>query len=87
VAGGKLHGHRPLHRRRPFRRTPPPGRRDRPLAPGHHDWENILGTLGLLRYDQTLGALSYAVGRLLMLAAFAWGGYVLVRQYRNRVRG
>ncbi|HZF12485.1 MAG TPA: zinc ribbon domain-containing protein [Thermoanaerobaculia bacterium] len=56
-------------------------------APGYHDWENILGTLGLLRYDQTLGALAYGVGRLLMLAAFAWGGYVLARQYRNRVRG
>ena len=55
-------------------------------VPGYHDWENVLGTLGLLRFDHALGALSYAWGRILMLAAFAWGGYVLVRQYRNLER-
>lgn len=55
-------------------------------VPGYHDWENILGDLGLLRWDHALGALSYAWGRVLMLAAFAWGGYVLVKQYRNLER-
>ena len=34
-------------------------------------------------YDQALGGLSYALGRLLMLAAFAWGGWVLVRERRQ----
>jgi hypothetical protein len=55
-------------------------------VPGYHDWENVLGALGLLRWDHALGALSYAWGRFLMLAAFAWGGYVLVKQYRNLER-
>jgi hypothetical protein len=52
-------------------------------VPGYHDWENVLGDLNLLRYDQTFGALSYDFGRLLMLAALAWGGWLLVRQRRE----
>ena len=51
-------------------------------VPGYHDWENVLGDLRLAQYDQTLGALSYGLGRLLMLAAFAWGGWVLARERR-----
>lgn len=51
-------------------------------VPGYHDWENVLGDLNLLRYDRTLGALSYGFGRLLMLAALAWGGWLLVRERR-----
>jgi len=52
-------------------------------VPGYHDWENVLGDLNLLRYDRVLGALSYDLGRLLMLAAFVWGGWVLARQWRE----
>lgn len=52
-------------------------------VPGYHDWENVLGDLNLLQYDRALGALSYDLGRLLMLAAFAWGGYLLARQGRE----
>jgi hypothetical protein len=52
-------------------------------VPGYHDWENVLGDLNLLRYDQTFGALAYDLGRLLMLAAFVWGGWLLVRQRRE----
>ena len=52
-------------------------------VPGYHDWENVLIDLGLLQYDRTLGTLSYDLGRLLMLAAFAWGGRLLVRQHRE----
>lgn len=52
-------------------------------APGYHDWENILGDLGLLAYDQRLGSLSYAFGRLLMVAALVWGGWLLQRQWRE----
>ena len=51
-------------------------------VPGYHDWENVLGALGLMQHDQTLGALSYWVGRLTMLASFAWGGWALARQWR-----
>jgi hypothetical protein len=52
-------------------------------VPGYHDWENVLGSLDLLQYDRTLGALFYGFGRLLMLAAFAWGGWLLARQHRE----
>ena len=51
-------------------------------VPGYHDWENILITLDLMQYDQVLGGLSYWTGRILMLAAFAWGGWELARQRR-----
>jgi hypothetical protein len=50
--------------------------------PGHHDWWNILNTLGLLEYDHTLAALVNLTGEALMLLAFLWGGWVLRRQYQ-----
>lgn len=49
----------------------------------YHDWEYILGKLGLLQIDHTLAYLSYAFGILLMLLTFAWGGFLLVKQFRN----
>jgi hypothetical protein len=49
----------------------------------YHDWEFILRKLGWLRYDHTLAHLANTVGIVLMLAAFAWGGYVLFKQYKN----
>ena len=55
-------------------------------VPGYHDWENVLGDLNLLQYDQTLGALSYAFGRILMVAALAWGGWLLARERRRLAR-
>jgi hypothetical protein len=56
-------------------------------VPGYHDWENVLITLDLMQYDQVLGGLSYGLGRVLMLAAFAWGGWELARQRRNLTAG
>ncbi|HKK06840.1 MAG TPA: zinc ribbon domain-containing protein [Gammaproteobacteria bacterium] len=53
--------------------------RDRP---GMHDWHNILSSLGLLQADHTLAALTDGLGVVLMLGAFVWGGYILLRQYR-----
>lgn len=55
--------------------------------PGYHDWETVLGDLGLLRYDKALAHSSYDFGRLLMLAALAWGGSILWRQIRARRGG
>lgn len=52
-------------------------------APGYHDWNNILGRLGWLEYDHLIAKISYDVGRLLMVAMFVWGGYVLLKQYRD----
>lgn len=56
-------------------------------APGYHDWENILTDLHLLAFDQRLGALSYAFGRLLMVASLVWGGWLLLREWRAARRG
>ncbi|MCX5816718.1 MAG: J domain-containing protein [Proteobacteria bacterium] len=52
-------------------------------VPGFHDWNNILGRLGLLKLDHFLANTSHYFGVLLMLASFAWGGYILYRQYKN----
>jgi hypothetical protein len=48
-----------------------------------HDWEAILGYLGWLERDRMLARLSHVGGAFLMLAALAWGGYVLLLQHRN----
>ena len=49
---------------------------------GFHDWDFILNEAGLIRYDHTLADLAFAIGCLLMICAFFWGGYVLLKQYR-----
>lgn len=46
-------------------------------SPGYHDWTNILGDLGLLQYDHAIAGAVDGLGVLIMLTAFAWGGYVL----------
>ncbi len=48
-----------------------------------HDWENILGMLGWLRYDHALAQFSYHLGIVLMLASIAWGGVLLLRHSRR----
>jgi hypothetical protein len=50
---------------------------------GFHDWEYILGELGLLRYDHTLANVAFTIGIVMMLLSFGWAGYVLFRQYKN----
>ena len=50
---------------------------------GFHDWEFILTETGLLSYDHFLARLSVVVGMLLFLVAYSWGGYMLIKQYRN----
>ena len=40
-----------------------------------HDWNFILGTLGLLRAAESLGRLTFALGALTMLAALALLGW------------
>jgi hypothetical protein len=56
-------------------------------APGYHDWNNILGELGLLDRADALGQLSYDIGRFLMVLMFAWGGYLLVQQFQRMHAG
>ena len=54
-----------------------------------HDWNFILGTLGLLRAAESLGRLTFALGALAMLAALALLGWdawthMLSSETRNR---
>jgi len=51
--------------------------------PDRHDWNNLLSRLGLLESDRSLAQFTYMMGRLLMLAAWFWGGQVLYRQFRR----
>ncbi len=50
----------------------------------YHDWEFILRKLGLLEYDHFLARTSHVLGALLMICAFSWGGYLLLKQFRSR---
>ncbi len=50
--------------------------------PGMHDWANLLRGTSWYTRDHELAALADWIGVLLMLAAFAWGGYLLYREYR-----
>ncbi len=49
----------------------------------YHDWEYILRRLGMLEYDHIFAAIVHIFGILFMLSAFAWGGYLLLKQYQN----
>ncbi|MDH4231283.1 MAG: zinc ribbon domain-containing protein [Nitrospirota bacterium] len=49
----------------------------------YHDWEYLLRESGLLQYDHALAKTAHGIGTLLMIAAFAWGGYLLYKQFRN----
>jgi len=50
---------------------------------GFHDWEFILRETKLLRYEYVLANFAVTLGTLLMLCAFAWGAYILFKQYKN----
>jgi hypothetical protein len=50
---------------------------------GFHDWEYILTETGLLRHDHAIAIGSHYLGVFFMLLAFAWGAYILYKQYRD----
>jgi len=52
----------------------------------YHDWEFILRKLGWLEYDHFLAKTSHVIGALLMTCAVFWGGFLLLKQFRNRNR-
>ena len=61
-----------------------------PLLTGHsqdvpetHDWANILLDLGMIFQEKKIAFAADVIGTLIMLAAMAWGGYILMQQYRN----
>jgi len=52
-------------------------------VPETHDWANILLDLGLIFQEKKIAFAADAVGTLIMLLAMAWGGYILLLQYRT----
>ena len=54
--------------------------------PGYHDWNNILGQLGLLKLDHAIANISHLFGSFLMTAAFLWCCMILYMQYKNLER-
>ena len=52
-------------------------------VPETHDWANILLDLGLIFHEKKIAILANVSGNLIMLLAMAWGGYILLLQYRN----
>jgi hypothetical protein len=51
-------------------------------VPGYHDWNNMLGRLDLLAYDQVVAGILHFTGAALIVAAIAWGAYLLVLSHR-----
>ena len=51
-------------------------------VPETHDWANILLDLGLIFQEKKIAYAADVIGALIMLLAMAWGGYILLRQYR-----
>ena len=49
-----------------------------------HDWQNILGDLGLIRRAHLIAVVAHKLGLVVMLAAYAWGAVLLYLQFRNR---
>jgi len=52
-----------------------------------HDWEYLLQTLNLLRWDQALARLAHLSGLLVMTGALVWAALELKRQYRDAQAG
>ena len=44
-----------------------------------HDWEYLLGQLGWLRFDRTIGLGAHRLGLMIMAAALIWGAIHLAR--------
>jgi hypothetical protein len=53
---------------------------------GAHDFIDVLGDLGLLHHAQPIGRAVHAFGAAIMIAALAWGAWLLSQQYRARRR-
>jgi len=49
-----------------------------------HDWQNILGDLGLIRRAHLVAGIAHALGLMVMLLANAWGAALLYLQFRRR---
>ncbi|MDP3480967.1 MAG: CHY-type zinc finger protein [Desulfoprunum sp.] len=50
---------------------------------GFHDWEYLLTESGLLQYDHFIAKACFTIGTVLFLISFAWGGTLLLKQYKD----
>jgi len=51
---------------------------------GAHDYIDMLGTIGLLNRAHQVAWVMHKLGILLMIVAWAWGAYLLWRQFQRR---
>jgi len=49
-----------------------------------HDWQNILGDLGLIKRAHLIAGIAHTVGLIVMLVAYTWGAALLYFQFKNR---
>ena len=49
-----------------------------------HDWQNILGDLGLLKRAHLIAGIAHMLGLITMLVAYAWGAALLYLQFHRR---
>jgi hypothetical protein len=49
-----------------------------------HDWQNILGDLGLIKRAHLIAGMAHMLGLVVMLAAYAWGAALLYLQFHRR---
>ena len=47
-----------------------------------HDWGNLLAMTDAMDSASSLANTSFAIGTLIMLLSFFWGGWILLQQYR-----
>ena len=52
-----------------------------------HDWQNILGDLGLIKWAHLIAGVAHKLGLALMLSAYAWGAALLYSQFHRRDSG
>lgn len=48
----------------------------------YHDWQYILGKLGMLSCDHIIATAAHLFGSMLMLTACIWGGYIIWKQFQ-----
>jgi hypothetical protein len=49
-----------------------------------HDWQNLLGDLGMIRRAHLIGGVAHKAGLVVMLVAYAWGATLLYLQFGRR---
>jgi hypothetical protein len=49
-----------------------------------HDWQNILGDLGLIRKAHLIAGIAHKLGLVVLLVAYAWGAALLYLQFHRR---